>query len=407
MTVGLRLVALVSTVLLPLSGISAADENVAVKCSTNQDRVWVYDSLTTFNVEAKVKCGESVTLIARTDGYVKVRTATGTEGYVPEENVPTAGAAAISAAPEKNATSWPRLANTTSALQIASAQPSVRPALFDSTHGAVPSTIASQSQPESASVSPTIAAEEVPGSVPSGSTNGATSAVPATTLVAPPEFRRANATVAHAFAKPGKGSQPNQPESVRASTDIYAADSATTAATARPAAVGNISDASADDEGDDNSYLIPPKSASDDPACKSYFSGYGLTIEQFNWVIDHRKKSFPAVCPAATPAMVDYVIIFTHDVDFFSYTMPAPVHEERDGFTDWNPIVLCDSNSVPCSKINNSKREYVWVFHVKRGTYDPGRFSPHRRFQFTKIESKYSRTVEDAFRFIETHDGAR
>lgn len=437
MTLALRLIALVSTVLLPLSCLSAADENVAVKCSTNQDSVWVYDSLTTFNVEAKVKCGENVTLVALTDGYVRVRTATGMEGYVPQENVPNAGIVAISSAPERNATSWLTSASNTSARRTASAQSSVRPAQFKTTREAVSSTIASEPQPEAASASPTVAAEEVAGSVPSDSANRATSAVtePARAPVAaafvephanlkrtatsddasvamlpgnsttpiPPESGRANAAEAHASATPG---QPSQPASDRASADI-SVGAKTRAATASPAVLANISDASADDEGDDNSYLIPPKSASDDPACKSFFSGYGLTIDQFEWVMDHRKKSFPAVCPAATPAMVDYVIIFTHDVNSFSYMMPTPIHEETDGFTDWDPIALCDSNNVTCSKIENSKREYVWVFHVKRGTYDPGKFSPHRRFQFTKIESKYSRTVEDAFQFIETHDGVR
>ncbi|HTU35418.1 MAG TPA: hypothetical protein VMF66_16565 [Candidatus Acidoferrum sp.] len=441
MTSLLRFIAITSAVLLPLSSLSAADEHVALKCSTNQDSVWVYDSLTTFNVEAKVKCGEAVTLVGRTDGYVEVRTAAGTEGYVPEENVPETEAVAISAAPETNATSRPTSARTTSAPRSAPAQPSARAALPSGTHEAVASTTTSRPQPAAAGISPAIAAEEDASSVPSGSTDRATSAVtePAsapvaaasvephaklnrttnsddasvaalpgnsTAPVAPHEAGTANATVARAFATPGEGNQPSEAASVRPA-DIYDVGPATTTATPRPADAGNVSDASADDEGDDNSYLIPPKSASDDPACKAYFSGYGLTIAQFTWVVDHRKKSFPAVCPAATPAMVDYVIIFTHDVDFFSYTMPAPIHEEKDGFTDWDPVVLCDPDNVPCSRIYNSRREYVWVFHVKRGTYDPGKFSPHRRFQFAKIESNYSRTVEDAFQFIETHDAAR
>jgi hypothetical protein len=44
---------------------------------------------------------------------------------------------------------------------------------------------------------------------------------------------------------------------------------------------------------------------------------------------------------------------------------------------------------------------------VKRGAFDPNKFSPHRRFQYTKSESKYSRTVEDAFEFIGGQGGER
>jgi len=180
------------------------------------------------------------------------------------------------------------------------------------------------------------------------------------------------------------------------------ADVPAAAPAVKPAAAHSASDDPSDEEGDDNSYLIRPKSESEDPACRFYFSGYGLSPGQFKWIVDNRKKRFPAVCPAATPAMVDYVIIFTHDVEFFNYTMPTPVHTEAGGFSDWNPIVLYDMNGVPRSEIDKSKREYVWVFHVRRGAYDPAKFSPHRRFQFTKVESRFSRTVEDAFEYIQT-----
>ncbi len=30
-----------------------------IKCAPNEDRVWVYESLTDFNVAAKLKCGEA------------------------------------------------------------------------------------------------------------------------------------------------------------------------------------------------------------------------------------------------------------------------------------------------------------------------------------------------------------
>jgi hypothetical protein len=215
--------------------------------------------------------------------------------------------------------------------------------------------------------------------------------------------RPAAGTVAHAAAAASSPpSQPSPSSTAVHANDIYVGGAPATPATAKPMNVRNASDASSDEEGDDDSYLIRPKSESDDPACRLFFSGYGLSPGQFKWVVDNRKKKFPGVCPAATPAMVDYVIIFTHDVEFFNYTMPTPVHTEAGGFSDWNPLVLYDMNGVPRTEIDKSKHEYVWVFHVKRGTYDPARFSPHRRFQFTKIESRYSRTVEDAFEYIET-----
>ena len=178
-----------------------------------------------------------------------------------------------------------------------------------------------------------------------------------------------------------------------------------TATIANVSAVRKIAPASGataneDDESDDPSWITAPKYDSDDPACKFFFSSYGLSPGQFRWIIANRKKTFPSVCPAATPSMVDYVIIFTHDVSFYNYEMPTPVHIDGS-FSDFNPIGL-SGDSVPRSEVDHSRREYVWVFHVTRGTYNPNTFSAHRRFQFSKIASKYSQTLEDAFQFIET-----
>jgi hypothetical protein len=44
-----------------------------VKCAVNQERVWVYESLNSFDVEAKLKCGESVEILSRVKGFVKIR----------------------------------------------------------------------------------------------------------------------------------------------------------------------------------------------------------------------------------------------------------------------------------------------------------------------------------------------
>src|SRR4029077_7031322 len=65
-------------------GGSAAAETATLKCNASGDQVWVYDSLTTFNVDARLKCGDSVEVIARVKDYVKIRAKNGGEGYVPE-----------------------------------------------------------------------------------------------------------------------------------------------------------------------------------------------------------------------------------------------------------------------------------------------------------------------------------
>jgi Bacterial SH3 domain len=63
-----------------------AGGSVNIKCAPNEDRVWVYESLTDFNVATKLKCGDPVQIVGRVKGYVKIETANGTEGYVPDTN---------------------------------------------------------------------------------------------------------------------------------------------------------------------------------------------------------------------------------------------------------------------------------------------------------------------------------
>ena len=47
--------------LLPLAAVPSAKAGgtINIKCAPNEDRVWVYESLTDFNVAAKLKCGEA------------------------------------------------------------------------------------------------------------------------------------------------------------------------------------------------------------------------------------------------------------------------------------------------------------------------------------------------------------
>jgi len=151
-----------------------------------------------------------------------------------------------------------------------------------------------------------------------------------------------------------------------------------------------------------------PENESADPSCQTFFSAYGLTPAQAKWIAQNRKKRFANVCPAAGPAQVDYVIIFSHDTDFYGTTMPSPVHTDKNGFSDFSPLTMIDTAVIPLSEADKARREYVWVFQMKRGSFDPSKFSPRRRYQFSKAEANSltashasSRSVEDAFHFME------
>jgi Bacterial SH3 domain len=385
----LQLAALLVAFAVPFSAVSA-HQDTAVKCSPNEDRVWVYDSPTSFNVEQKLKCGTTVSIIGQQHSFVKIQTDDGTEGYVPSENIPQAGTQA--AAPQATTPAQP-----VEVRMPRGSEPRISTVRHASAAGTGPTTSRSVAI---VATSPTRQPQ----------------AAPDVSAAAGPEPRTPNSVAPGAQApesraieevssapSPSKSADPAARPAPQAASRAPASpvpEPSVTAATSNVSAERGPAPAGSDDESDDPSWVTVPRYESDDPACKLFFSSYGLSPGQFRWIVENRKKRFPSVCPAASPAMVDYVIIFTHDVNFYSYTMPAPVHVDG-GFSDFNPIALSDEN-VPRSEIDKSKREYVWVFHVQRGTYNPARFSPHRRFQFSKIGSKYSQTIEDAFRFIET-----
>ena len=466
----LALAALLVAVVWPAAAFA---DGAAVKCAPNEERVWLYDSVTSLNVETKLKCGESVEVIGQQSGYVKVRTANGTEGYLPESNLPklpvggdASGAQPIPGAPptlasDARAAAARRAAAADSSNAAASAAVAPMRANVEVSPGAVNASPAMQAKTVAA-----VAAASAQPAAPTGSvktiSNTTTASATTTTssgavtpAAAIPASAHSSTAAAHAKPKaaaksattttvttsaktpsgnPAGSSNPSAPSAPRPATSaplhVAAATPAPKAPSAQPAAVvatdiyvggpansGSAPKAAANapkvrtvaetSDDDDDSYLTRPKNESDDPSCQTYFSGYGLSPGQFKWLEDNRVKKYPSVCPAASPAMVDYVIIFTHDVDFFNYTMPAPVHYEAGGFSDWTPVLQYDTSVVSHSDIDKSRREYVWVFHVKRGAFDPNKFSPHRRFQYTKSESKYSRTVEDAFEFIGGQGGER
>ncbi len=152
------------------------------------------------------------------------------------------------------------------------------------------------------------------------------------------------------------------------------------------------------------------KPLEDDTAgCTHYFSAYGLSPNQYKWIAQNRHKAFPTVCPAPTPSMVDFVVIFTHDVAFYNVTMPNAIHVEKNGFSDWTPLTTVDTALMNASDANKSHHEYVWVFHTNRGAFDPAKFSSRRRPLYSKSESNTLgsrggfRTVMDALTFIESN----
>src|SRR5579871_2484977 len=65
-----------------------AGDIAPVKCGANQDRIWLYDSLSTFNVASKIPCGETVEILSRVKGYVKVHTLEGVDGFIAEAALP-------------------------------------------------------------------------------------------------------------------------------------------------------------------------------------------------------------------------------------------------------------------------------------------------------------------------------
>src|SRR5580700_4312360 len=66
---------------------SASASPAALKCNSQRDQIWVYDSLNSFGVAAKLNCGANVEIIERVKDYVKIRARNGVEGYIPETSV--------------------------------------------------------------------------------------------------------------------------------------------------------------------------------------------------------------------------------------------------------------------------------------------------------------------------------
>jgi hypothetical protein len=445
-----------------------AGESAALKCSGSQDRVWLYDSLVSFEVQAKLKCGDTVEILAREKAFVKIRTQSGTEGYVPDVALPKPlteearqekPVAELSLAEQARAA---RAARTSSASAVASSS------------SAAPATVAAAPTSDRAAESKIAVAQERPAeslqpvAVSSNSSNaGSVSVITVEASVTPSNTPAASQPPAIATSHPAAGSTdssasktssqrnekaaankakaaqpvpakpvrpaPAPPSSTSSASNVapptpgngqraamVASNSASTAprtvtavetnsVTLRSEPVATTRTVAATIEPESEDYperLIEDESAS--PSCATYFSAYGLSPMQYKWIVENRRKKYPGICPASTPGKVDFVVILTHDVAFYNSTMPNPVHVDRNGFSDWNPMTRADDTVVSASELDKSKHEYVWVFQMKRGAFDPAKFSSRRRPQFTKAESNglsshaAPRSMDDAFQFMRT-----
>jgi hypothetical protein len=144
-----------------------------------------------------------------------------------------------------------------------------------------------------------------------------------------------------------------------------------------------------------------PVNESADPACHTFFSAYGLSPSQFKWLAANRQKLYPNICPAPDLARVDFVVLFTHDADTYNAAMPTPVHTDRAGFSDFNPLTEVDTALLSGEDADHARREYVWVFRMRRGGFDPMKFSPRRRPQFSTESKGSAKAIQDAFSYLQ------
>jgi hypothetical protein len=398
---------------------ASASDIGAVKCAVNQDRVWVYESLNSFDVETRLKCGDTVEILSRVKGYVKIRTASGLEGYVPESvfpdlpaplpdeaDKPVAGiarppassvGARVAAAPVAVASTVPPSGPASVAPAVAASKPATPPASSvavasnrpDAVNVKPASSVAAPpvSRPREKAAAPTVVVE--PAKKSPAKPAPSTTQIAKTTVMAPaPQPPTSTAAVLPAKA-------------TVASANAKMMDTSANASPSRDISIAQPEPSSTDLEDYPDAQ---PENESADPACRMFFSAYGLAPAQYKWLVENRRKQFADICPAPDLSRVDYVILFAHDSDTYNSAMPAAVHTDRNGFSDFSPMTTVDTALQSTSDLDKARYEFVWVFHTRRGTFDPARFSARRRPQFT-TDSKGShasaRAVEEAFHFIE------
>ena len=371
-----------------------------LKCDPQKDRVWVYDSLTTLDVQAKVNCTETVEVLERVNGYVKVRTQEGVEGYIPESAFSDLPAYQVKRDSTHDVGYVAKSVQAKEIAKIAAANSAFAAPEGNSADGSAQVSPAIKTQgkvmngkkaPSSSSLLPGEMAEMSPRAASSPVKKVSATVATGSPIAQPAAASPAKLADTSSPAIPQPAAQPvTQPTPVPATTAIS------------PAHSGG---ATAEVESEDTpGYKL--ESDSQNLACRSYFSAYGLTANQLKWIAQNRKKEFPGVCPAPDVTKVNYVIIFTHDVSFFGGTLPDAVHS-LNGFSDFRPMTPVDNALMSESDAEKAHHEYVWVFHVASGGFNPEKFSPHRTFQFTKVETNSlgskagPKAVEDAFRYVE------
>ena len=365
---------------------SASASPATLKCNPNQDQIWVYDSLSNFNVDVKLKCGQGVEIIERVQGYVKIRAQNGVIGYVPDTAISDLPPFQPYRDPAHDVGLAARQAQATQTAKAAANAAVLAPADVNYSR-AIP---ASGSVTDRTSL--TVAQSSLAtATIVASSAYGTPKTAPLAASASNPAPGRLSTSVA-----------PNTPVKMSKPTPVSAA--------VRPPA--EPSNGAAITRANDSHALSAPSvdatsetdsTTNEQPAgaCQSYFSAYGLTPSQIRWIAQTREKAFANICPASSPSMVDFVMIFTHDADFFSGTMPTPIHKS-DGFSDFSPITPLDTALIPLSQADSARREYAWVFQFEKGTFDPGSFSPQRQYQFSKVEKGSVKAIEDAFRFLES-----
>jgi hypothetical protein len=64
-----------------------ANQMGLIQCSRQEGYAYLYSSMATLEISTTLKCGQTVTILDRSDNYVHVRTDAGDDGFVPLSNV--------------------------------------------------------------------------------------------------------------------------------------------------------------------------------------------------------------------------------------------------------------------------------------------------------------------------------
>jgi hypothetical protein len=341
-------------------------------------------------------------------GYVKVRTASGLEGYLPESVFPdlppfddrkdTLGSHNVGAPAETAANTPTSLAAAAAAYRPApKPAPVVEPPATETAVAKAPKPAA----PAPAASTPVTVSAPRPKVAPPAVASAARPEVVVATRVPAPQPSAPNVPAGVPGGDHASTAALVRIESPKVAPSPVPAMSAPGVASLREAVV--VKPVATVPESDDYPDALPDNESAD-PQCRIFFSAYGLGAAQYKWLSENRRKQFSSICPAPNLTSVDFVILFTHDSDSYLSAMPTPVHTDGTGFSDFSPMTTVDTALMSPSDADKARYALAWVFRVKRGDFDPAKFSPRRRPQFSNVlkgSHASTRAVEDAFNFIE------